>query len=401
MTSPPIVTEVRRPSIWLIYSITLAGILANSLVTPNIPDILADLGQPDSRAGLLVASGPSPGIVLAPVVGVLADRFGRRQVLLPCLVVFTIGGLGAAIAPTFGVLIAARLVQGVGSAGLINLAVVLIADNWEGETRTRLIGRNSAVLTMALAILPSVSGLVASVSSWRWSLGLSGLAAVVAAAVAIKLPNTVPEAARTLGAQLQGARRAIRDPRVLTALIAGFLLFVVIFGVFLTALPVHLENEFGLGPGARGLVLSSSAAGAAFASFNVARVRAIIPLRRLLVLSSVGIAIASLGVGLSPVIIGVVIAKLLYGLGDGLTISTLQDVVASAPAAEDRASVIAAWVSSVRLGQVVGPLAASALFAATSTSFAMVAGAALFGVVALMFTVAPIEAQPDQNSATP
>ena len=140
----------RRPSIWLIYSITLAGILANSLVTPNIPDILADLGQPDSRAGLLVASGPSPGIFLAPIMGVLADRFGRRRVLLPCLIIFTLGGLGAAIAPTFGFLIAARLLQGVGSSGLINLAVVLIADNWDGEARTKLIGRNSAVLTLSL-----------------------------------------------------------------------------------------------------------------------------------------------------------------------------------------------------------------------------------------------------------
>lgn len=382
----------RRPSIWLIYSITLAGILANSLVTPNIPDILADLGQPDSRAGLLVASGPSPGIFLAPIMGVLADRFGRRRVLLPCLIIFTLGGLGAAIAPTFGFLIAARLLQGVGSSGLINLAVVLIADNWEGEARTKLIGRNSAVLTLALAILPSLSGLVASVSSWRWSLGLSGIAAVVAAAVALKLPNTVPETARTLGMQLRGARRTIRDPRVLTAMITTFLLFVVIFGVFLTALPVHLENEFGLGPGARGLVLSTSAIGAVFASFNLARVQAMVSLRRLLVVASSGIAIASLGVGLSPVIVGVVVAMLMYGLGDGLTIPTLQDVVASVPAPEDRASVVAAWVSSVRIGQVVGPLAASALFAVTSTSVTMVAGAALFGVVALVFTVAPLEA---------
>ena len=145
-------------------------------------------------------------------------------------------------------------------------------------------------------------------------------------------------------------------------------------------------------------MLSTSAIGAVFASFNLARVQAMVSLRRLLVLASSGIAIASLGVGLSPVIVGVVVAMLMYGLGDGLTIPTLQDVVASVPAPEDRASVVAAWVSSVRIGQVVGPLAASALFAVTSTSVTMVAGAALFGVVALVFTVAPLEASESSDA---
>src|SRR5690606_12329211 len=104
---------------------------------------------------LLVAAGSTAGILMAPVVGILADRFGRRVVLTVCLAVFgTFGGV-AALAPSFEVLLLARFMQGFGSAGLINLAVVLIGDHWSGAERTRIVGRNSAVLTVGLAAMPS------------------------------------------------------------------------------------------------------------------------------------------------------------------------------------------------------------------------------------------------------
>ena len=71
------------PPLPLIFSVTVTGILANTLVGPAIPDILDAFDQPDSRAGLFVAAGTLPGIGMAPVIGVLADRFGRRAVLVP------------------------------------------------------------------------------------------------------------------------------------------------------------------------------------------------------------------------------------------------------------------------------------------------------------------------------
>jgi hypothetical protein len=72
---------------------------------------------------------------MAPVVGVLADRYGRRAVLVPCLVGIGTFGLISALAPTFELLLLAWLLQDIGAAGLINLAVVLIGDHWTGIER--------------------------------------------------------------------------------------------------------------------------------------------------------------------------------------------------------------------------------------------------------------------------
>lgn len=380
-----------RPPLWFIFSITISGILANSLLTPNIPDVLADLDQPDGRAGLLVAVSPLPGVFMAPVIGVLADRLGRRRVLLPCLVLFGVSAIANALAPTFEALLLARFVQGVGGAGLINLAVVLIGDHWEGADRTKLIGRNSAVLTVCLATIPLVSGAIAEVSSWRWSLSLGAFALVVAVLGLRCLPDVRPDTQRTLRDQLVGAAQVVRTPALLTVLACGFILFVVIFGVFLTALPVHLEEEFGLGPAARGVIISVPAIGATLAAFNAGWIRRRLSLRAVLVVASILVSVSAFGIGVASVLIVVVVASIGYGTGEGLAIPALQDVTTSVPPPEQRASVVAIWVSAVRLGQAVGPVAAAAAFAATSTGTTMILGAALFAVVAVVFAVGPID----------
>lgn len=375
----------------LLFAVTICGIFTNTLITPNIPDILAEFDQPDSRAGFLVAVAPLPGVVLAPIMGVLADRYGRRHVLLPCLFIFGFAGIAAALAPTFSLLLLARFFQGVGASGLINLAVVIIGDYWEGKERTKIIGQNSAVLTLCLALVPSFSGAIGEALSWRAALAFSGIGIPVGLAVWRLLPESQVRIERSLGEQIRGARTAINQPIIRVVIVTGFLLFVVIFGVFLTALPLHLKNEFGLGPRDRGLVLSVPAIGATVVALNLHRVRSLLGIRRLLVAASALIALAALGMALAPSLAIVFAASLIYGLGDGTCIPSLQDAATSASPPEQRASVMAAWVSAVRLGQTVGPLGAALLYGLYSTSVAMIVGAALFGFVTLIFAFGPLD----------
>ena len=118
-------TEQRR-LVPLIFAITLTSIMGNSLMSPAIPDILDEFGRSTSSTGVLVAALPLPGIVIVPLIGILADRWGRRNLLVPCLTLFGLGGLLTATAPTFEVLVASRFLMGFGAAGLINLGVVLL-----------------------------------------------------------------------------------------------------------------------------------------------------------------------------------------------------------------------------------------------------------------------------------
>lgn len=387
---PPGRTGRDRPPLGLVFAVTVTGILANTLVNAPLPDILTYFGRSDGYAGVVVAAATLPGIVLAPVIGLLADRFGRRKVLIPCLVVFGLAGLGAAVAPTFGALVAMRLVQGFGSAGLINLAVVLIGDHWEGADRARLIGYNAAVLTVSVAVFPAVGGLLAQAGGWRWSFAPYGLALVTAAAVWLLLPSRPTPTPVPLSHQVRDAVAVLRQRAVFGAVSFGFVLFVLIFGLFLTAMPLLLEQDFGLDAATRGLVLAFPATGSTVAALLLGRTRARFGARRLLLASSIAFVIGFVTIGLTDALVLVFVGSLLYGLGEGSSIPTVQDVVAGAEPEASRGAVVAAWVGAARAGQTIGPLLAGIAVGAFGPSATFVAG----GVVAAMLLVVPVAAQP-------
>lgn len=366
----------RTPSLLLIFAVTVTGITTNTLITASIPDILDGLGASAGAAGLIISAATLPGVVLAPVIGVLADRYGRREVLTPCLLAFAAaGGLGA-LAPNLATLAALRFVQGAGSAGLVNLAVVIIGDHWEGDERATLIGRNSAVLTVALAVFPFAGGALTDLGSWRTPFLVYPVAVVTAAAVWRGLP-----AGRTrdisVGDQLRELGPILRRPRVVALNLATVVLFALIFGAILTILPVYASREFGLGASFRGVLLGAPAVGSTAASVSLGWLLRRLGRRRLLTIAGLTMAGGLVGLGLAGSLVGLGIGVLLFGLAEGAAIPTLQYLASDAGDDDTRGSVVAAQVGVARIGQTVGPIGLGALFGAAGPRTAYLVGAGI------------------------
>ncbi len=137
--------------------------------------------------------------------------------------------------------------------------------------------------------------------------------------------------------------------------------------------------------------MSVPAVGSTLAALNLARIRARFGLRAVMVGSSALVAVAALAIGTAPLVVWLIPALIIYGLGDGLAIPSLQDVAISATPTAQRGAIMAAWVAAGRFGQAIGPVGAAAIFAATSTSTALLVGAAIFAVVAIFMVVGPID----------
>jgi MFS family permease len=385
----PVGVAAGRPPLFAVFAVTVTGILANTLIGPAIPDILEAFDQPDSRAGILVSASALPGIVMAPIIGVLADRFGRRQVLLPCLIAFGAFGMLSALAPTFEALLALRFAQGIGAAGLINLAVVIISDHWDGIDRARVIGQNAAILTVSLAIIPPIGGGLTELGGWRLSFAPYALGFATAALLAVRLPEGRRTNATPLRAQLRTSGAVFRRPIVVSSVLAGFVVFLLIFGLFLAVLPVHLRDDFGLGAGARGLIIAAPALTSTFVALQLGRLRARHGSRRLMRVAALLFTIAFVIIGLAPTLPLLIAGAMLYGFGEGMFIPTLQDRVSGAATPETRGAIIAGWTGAARAGQATGPLAAAAVASATTEGTAFVIGGALAGALFVGYLVEP------------
>ncbi|HEX6945705.1 MAG TPA: MFS transporter, partial [Casimicrobiaceae bacterium] len=313
--------------------------------------------------------------------------FGRRAVVVPCLVVFGLSGGMAAFAPTFGVLLALRFLQGCGSAGLINLAVVIIGDHWDGAERARMLGRNAAALTASIAVLPPLGGALASLGGWRVTFAPYWIGLVTAFAALKVLPPS-QRGEGTVRAQVRRAAPYVRDRVVLAATGMAFVLFVLIFGLFLTVLPVHLDREFGVAAAGRGLILAVPAISSTATALSLGRLRYRFGIRRLLVAGSLclGTGIGILGV--APTLPLLLLGPFVYGFGEGILIPTLQDIVAGVPPATSRGSVVAFFIGVARLGQTAGPIATGFALERTGAPGLFLTGAAASMLLAGMQVLA-------------
>ncbi|NTV38883.1 MAG: MFS transporter [Demequinaceae bacterium] len=163
----------RSPQQRLILSIAITAsfvaFLDSSVVTVALPSIVEQLGgglttQQWTVDAYLLTLGS-----LILVAGSLSDAFGRQRVLSIGLILFGIASVAIAAAPTAGVLIAARLFQGVAGAMLVPSSLALITSTFDGAERGRAIGTWTAATSGAMIAGPLLGGLAVDLASWRWA----------------------------------------------------------------------------------------------------------------------------------------------------------------------------------------------------------------------------------------
>jgi EmrB/QacA subfamily drug resistance transporter len=181
-----------RRSGWTLGIVSVAlfmVVLDNLVVSVALPTIRRDLGASIQSLEWTVNAYVLSYAVLLLTGAALGDRFGRRRMFVLGMALFTAASAGAALAPTTGLLVAARAVQGMGAAAVTPLTLTLLAEAFPAERRGLALGVWSGVSGIAVAIGPLVGGAVVQGISWHWIFWLNVPIGIV----------LVPLAARLLG----------------------------------------------------------------------------------------------------------------------------------------------------------------------------------------------------------
>ncbi|WP_352301896.1 MDR family MFS transporter [Kineosporia sp. NBRC 101731] len=177
------------PLIALLVCAAFVVILNETIMGVALPDLMIEFSVPATTAQWLTTAFLLTMAIVIPISGWLLTRLPLRTVFVIAMGSFAVGTLLAGLAPVFGVLVVARVVQAVGTALMMPLLMTTILNVVPAERRGRMMGIVSIVISVAPAIGPTISGVVLDQLSWRWMFWLVlpiALIALVAGAIKVR-----------------------------------------------------------------------------------------------------------------------------------------------------------------------------------------------------------------------
>jgi ACDE family multidrug resistance protein len=305
----------------VLFGVTLMAVLGVSSITPALPRIRDEFGVTSGQVGLLITFFTMPGVVLTPVLGVLADRHGRKKILTPALILFGVAGTLCAFARSFELLLALRLLQGMGAAALGTLNVTVIGDIYSGRERSAALGYNSSVLSVGTASYPAIGGALATLG-WFYPFALAALAIPIGLVVLFSLRNPEPRNEQRLKDYFGDVLSRLRDREVLGLLATSLLTFIILFGPQIYFLPILMDERFDAPSYVIGAVLSGASLTTALFSSQVGALTGRFSERRLLEAAFVLYAAALVGVAFAPSLYLLLVPAVLFGVAQGITSPT-------------------------------------------------------------------------------
>lgn len=370
-------------------------VLGNSMIIPVLPDIKGALDLTEFDVSMIITLFSVPAGLIIPLAGFLSDRFGRKVVIVPSLILYGLGGVVAGLAggyldrgTAYSAILGGRIIQGIGAAGTAPIAMALCGDLFTGKERSKSLGIIEAANGFGKVLSPVLGSLVGLIAWYATFLFFP--AVVIPIAIGVWLLIKEPESNRTkqsIGEYLQSIKKIFKkkSAMLLTSFLAGMTSLLLLFGV-LFFLSEYLESRYGLKGVVKGLALAIPVLFMSSTSYVTGTlIKKKLKLIKWLVfagLALISVSLAVLGIFNRNTILFFV-AISVAGVGTGLTLPCLNTIITSSCQAQRRGLVTSLYGSVRFFGVALGP-PAFGLLMGYNRSLMFWSAASLAGVAALL-----------------
>jgi len=347
----------------IIFGVTATAMLGTGSITPAFPQMMAYFNIDSQQAGWLITINTLPGIILAPVWGVIADRIGRKKVLVPSLVFYAICGGAQAFSDDFAMLLTLRFFQGCAGAPLAALNNTVIGELFVGRERMEAMGYNASVQSACMLGYPLVGGAVA-LFGWHYPFLLPLLGLPVAWLVAARLNNPEPKrSSQPMLDYLASALKSVANRRMAALYFINILTVAVSFGVLIVYFTLLLSYHFGANSFEIGVITAFSPVVSGLLATQAGRIRAHMSFRQMIV---AGLILSAIGVSLNvsmPSLWWLLVPAFIRGVAQGVLNPSVNTLVVEFAPMESRAAVMALNSTMFRIGQTFGPFLFGLIYA--------------------------------------
>lgn len=347
------------PILNIIALAAFAASLSSRALEPALPHLAQDFGIDITTAAVLSAVFAFTYAIIQPMLGAAADLFGKARLMIGCLLLLGAANIFGALSTSFAMLFVTRVIVGIGSGGVIPIALGLTSDLVAPAHRQVAIGRIMAGTVTGNLLGASTAGIVGEFVGWRGVLVVLGaivIVAAISAGIGFRRAALVrPTTRMGVATLLHGYRTIFQNPNAAVCFSAVLIEGCCIFGLF----PFIASFLFEMGqtsPSIAGLVIAGFAVGGLIYTMTVSRLLPRFGVKGLM--SSGGALVASqlLLTGFGPSWQMQIASFLLMGFGFYSLHGCLQ-VFASELSVEVRATAMALHSFFFFMGQTLGPIA--------------------------------------------
>lgn len=374
--------NLKDSNLLILLAVVMFAVTGGSLVGPILPAMMELEGATSRNIGLALSSYTFSAMVATLVLGPVADRFGRKSVIVPSVMLFGIGGLLITFSHSFWLVLVWRALQGIGVGGMLNTVVAAIGDMYDEPERSRAMGWRVMVQGLTNATVPFVSGAIATIA-WFLPFYIHSAAILLGIVAALKFKE--PAGSSKTERYLLKALGAIANTRAIWLFFSNFMGFVLLYGI-VVYMPILVVRQFGLTTLHSGLAISTGAGVAALAASQAGRLSRLFSeeIRVLLAFSCCGLSHFLVDMaGSYPFVLA---SMAVWGLGFGLLMPALNAAAAGLVSSELRAGVLSIFTLLIYLGQTVSPPFFALFVKGRDVSGAFFAGG-LIALIPLLFTV--------------
>jgi len=354
------------------------------IIIPAFPKIMEALGVTEQSIGLLITVFTLPGFLFAPLSGILADRFGRKKLLVPSLFLFGILGGVCALAPDFKTLLILRVLHGIAGAPIMGVSGAIIGDLFSGQKRAEAMGIDITARYVGYVIYPVLGGALAGLA-WNYPF-LPFLIAIplgLIALVFLRCPE--PKSEQSLKNYFRNALGYLKSLRVLWLFSAAVITYILLYGAYLVHFSLLLGDRFHASPFTIGLFVSILGLFTAITASQVGRLN-----KRFSVVSLIigAFAIYAVAMVIIPVVSNLwlcLLPTILFGIAHGLNLPSQRVIAARIAPFEHRAGFMTIYGTMIPLGMTIAPLLMGLVFTLSGLSVT-------FLVAALIALITPIMA---------
>ncbi len=355
--------------------------LGITLVSPLLDSLSGPFGVSPARLGLLISAYTAPPVVLIPVAGVLADRVGRKPVLLSGILLYGAGGSAVAFTTEFRVAVVLRLLQGVAFAGLTTIIITSIGDVYVDAREATAQGLRFMSSGVYQTVFPPVAGALVVVA-WQAPFLIYALAFPVAVLVYLWFPEPLDRSPTDdePSADVRQVLGLARRPRVLSIVVGRALPMLPWVG-FLTYSSLVVVRGVGGSPAEAGILVAVNSTGLAVGGSQAGRITERFDSRLWpLALSNLLLGGGLVAVAYAPVLGIAVVGAAALGLGFGVSLSLYRSVVTGLAPAHLRGGLVSLSESGGRMASTVTPVAMGAVVATATPSLGLLGAVRLASV---------------------